>query len=108
VSVVTIEEQAKGWLKEINSATAKGNNDRQCSSYRALGDAISYLNLFQRANFDINAHECFLNLRKQGIRIGTLDLRIAAIALTGDFTLVTRNRKDFEQVPNLTFERWDL
>ena len=108
VSVVTIEEQVKGWLREINDASAKGSSDRLCSSYRALGDAVSYLNLFQRANFDINAQECFLDFRQQGIRIGTLDLRIASIALMGDFVLVSRNRKDFDYVPNLKLERWDM
>ena len=35
--------------------------------------------------------------RKQRIRIGTRDLRIASIALSVNSTIVTRNRRDFEQ-----------
>ncbi len=107
VSVVTIEEQVKGWLKEINDASAKGSSDRLCFAYRGLGSAVTDLNLFQHANFDSTAYECFRDLRRQGIRIGTQDLRIAAIVIMGDFVLVSRNRKDFGQVPNLKLERWD-
>ena len=45
-------------------------------------------------------------LRKQRIRIGSQDLRIAAIALQHGFTVVTSNVRDFAQVPNLNIEDW--
>jgi tRNA(fMet)-specific endonuclease VapC len=48
----------------------------------------------------------FQRLRKLGVRIGTMDLRIAAIALTLDATLVTRNGSDFDKVPDLRWEDW--
>ncbi len=40
-------------------------------------------------------------LRKQGQLIPDLDLLIASTALAHDLTLVTRNRRHFERVPNL-------
>ena len=46
-------------------------------------------------------------LRDQRIRIGTQDLRIAAIVLAAGGTLVTSNRRDFEKVPGLTIEEWN-
>jgi len=37
-----------------------------------------------------------------------MDLRIAAIAIANDLTLLTRNAIDFERVPNLHFEDWTI
>jgi len=44
--------------------------------------------------------------RGQRIRIGTMDLKIASIALVNDALLVTANQRDFEQVPGLRVENW--
>lgn len=47
-------------------------------------------------------------LKRQRIRIGTSDLRIAAIALVHGATVLTRNLRDFRQVPGLVAEDWTL
>jgi tRNA(fMet)-specific endonuclease VapC len=52
------------------------------------------------------AAEEFQRLQKTRIRIGTMDLKIAAIALTSNATLLTRNLIDFRKVPDLKVEDW--
>ncbi len=44
--------------------------------------------------------------RAEGVRIGTMDLRIAAIALSHNFTVLTRNTVDFGKVPALKVQDW--
>jgi tRNA(fMet)-specific endonuclease VapC len=56
--------------------------------------------------FDPPAVAQFEELRRQGVRIGTQDLRIAAIALRHQATVLTRNTLDFAQLPGLTSEDW--
>jgi tRNA(fMet)-specific endonuclease VapC len=57
-------------------------------------------------DLDEQAQTFFTRLRAQRTRIGTLDLRIAAIARSRDATLVTRNRQDFARIPSLNSEDW--
>jgi len=37
-----------------------------------------------------------------------MDLKIAAIVLTNDATVITRNTQDFAHVSNLKFEDWSI
>lgn len=45
-------------------------------------------------------------LEKAGTPIGANDLLIAAIALTRDLVMVTRNHREFMRVPGLRLEEW--
>ncbi len=68
------------------------------------GDRVS----LGKSEDDVLGDACVTNFRSQRIRIGTQDLRIASIAIAHGGTVLTRNRKDFEQVPGLTIEDWSL
>jgi tRNA(fMet)-specific endonuclease VapC len=60
--------------------------------------------------FDERAAELFAGLRTDlesaGMRLDDADLRIAAIALSYDLTLVTGNERHFRRVPGLRVENW--
>jgi tRNA(fMet)-specific endonuclease VapC len=45
-------------------------------------------------------------LRKLKLRMGTMDMKIAATALSRDALLLTANSKDFSKVPGLRTENW--
>jgi tRNA(fMet)-specific endonuclease VapC len=57
-------------------------------------------------DFDTEAAARFELLKRVPIRIGSMDLKIAAIALAREATLLTRNLIDFRKVPGLSAEDW--
>jgi tRNA(fMet)-specific endonuclease VapC len=105
VTIITVEEQLRGWLAQIKRASS---SHARVKAFAGLRKAIHYFNTIQILNYDIAADTQFTSLRQQKARVGTQDLRIAAIVLATGNILVTRNRQDFEKIPGLTFEDWSL
>jgi len=69
---------------------------------------IEYYRDQRLLDFDEAASHEFARLRKSGVRIGTMDLRIAAIALANDALLISRNLVDFQKVPGLRVKDWTV
>jgi tRNA(fMet)-specific endonuclease VapC len=102
-TIITYEEQMRGWL----SYTAKNSGiAEQIAAYQNLERHIANYRKILVLSFDEKAGEVFQNLRKQYPRLGTMDLKIAAIALANQSTLLTRNTKDFSQIRTLSIEDW--
>ncbi|MBC7815753.1 MAG: type II toxin-antitoxin system VapC family toxin [Planctomycetaceae bacterium] len=101
--VVTVEEQLRGWLAQIHAARDEG---RRVDGYRKLIRLIEVLPDWDVVPWDVEAAEEFIRQRKQGVRIGSQDLRIASLAITHDAILLTRNAKDFSRVVGLRFQSW--
>jgi tRNA(fMet)-specific endonuclease VapC len=108
VTVVTVEEQVRGWLNAIRQTSQSSQPERLIWAYRGLRDVVRYLSRLNLVDFSEEAYACYQELRRQRIRIGTQDLRIAAIVLAENSILVTRNQRDFVQVPGLVFEDWTI
>ncbi len=104
-TIITVEEQLRGRLSMIRKA---GNNEGIVLAYTNLSSTITYFQSVTVINFDDKSQDIFKKLRRKKIRIGTQDLRIAAIALAHTATILTRNRKDFSLVPSLKIENWSL
>jgi tRNA(fMet)-specific endonuclease VapC len=99
----------KGWLNVINKYNDQpSQSEKLILAYKGLRDGVEYLNKLKLLDFDLSAYNCYKELVSQRIRIGTRDLRIAAITLSINGILVTRNTKDFAKVPNLQIEDWTI
>ncbi|MEW4570263.1 hypothetical protein AB1L88_20545 [Tautonia sp. JC769] len=57
-------------------------------------------------SFDEAAAETFGDLSARRLRVGTMDLRIAAIAVSRNLVLLTRNVADFGKIAELRTEDW--
>jgi tRNA(fMet)-specific endonuclease VapC len=103
VAIVTVEERMRGWLAVIaKERTAL----RQVIGYRELAQLFEFYQEFTIVPFDESAAQRFDDLRKQKLRLGTMDLKIAATALANNALLLSANRSDFERVPGLRVENW--
>lgn len=108
VTIVTVEEVIRGRFKVIKDASQPSQADKLVWAYTKLWDALDDFTNLNILKFDQNAFTIYTELRSQRIRIGTQDLRIAAIVLANNAILVTRNNRDFSQVPDLVQEDWTI
>jgi tRNA(fMet)-specific endonuclease VapC len=102
-TIVNAEEQLKGWIAEINRYRSPYG---QLSAYEGMWKYLDFLRPFPLLAFDSRAADEFERLRKAKVRIGSMDLKIACIALVHNAILLSANLRDFRQVPNLQVQDW--
>lgn len=107
ITVVTVQELFNGWVVRINDA--KDTQDL-VRLYGKLNRTIALCKRVPVVGFDQAAGDRYQQLL---IEIPSLskkrlqkDMRIAAIALSIKAIVVTRNYRDFSQVPGLVLEDW--
>ena len=97
VSTITVAELEYGVAKSLFPQQNRA----------ALQKFLSPLNIY---DFDANAGVLYGLLRSKleskGATIGSLDMLIAAHALSLNCTLVTNNTREFERVEGLEIENW--
>jgi len=103
ITVLSVEEQLSGWYTQVRQAKSP---ERLDWAYRRLSESVKFLAQLEILTYDQKAMHRFELLRKQKIRIGRTDLRIAATLLELGLTLVTDNIRDFKQVPGLKLISW--
>jgi len=102
-TIITYDEQTRGWFQYFAAARTRSE---QIKAYAKL---FKHLLDWQSANvfpFDEDAASVLDQLIALKLRIGTNDLKIAAIVLSLNGTLITRNVKHYEKIPNLRIEDW--
>ncbi len=102
-TIVTYEEQTRGWL----SYAARANStDAQFVAYQDLQQHLENFCSISILQFDRLAILEYQRLRRIYSRLGTMDLKIAAIAVVNQAILLTRNLSDFGQIVELHSEDW--
>jgi tRNA(fMet)-specific endonuclease VapC len=104
-SIVSFHEQVLGAHSFITQARTAAQTIR---GYELLADVLQGFSGVLVLPFDLAAISRYDDLRRQRVRIATMDLRIAATALSRGLTLLTRNVRDFGKVPGLVTEDWTV
>jgi tRNA(fMet)-specific endonuclease VapC len=102
-TIVSYEEQTRGWLAFMARARKVS---QLIEAYRRLHRHLDVYRAIQVLDFDEMAAIEFQHLQYLRGRIGSADTRIAAIVLSRNATLLTRNSIHFEQVPGLQIADW--
>lgn len=102
-SIISYEEQMRGWLSYIAKAQTV---EQQVEAYKQLKRQLTNYCAIPILEFDEQAAQEFQRLRKMYPRLGTMDLKIASIALANQTVLLTRNSNDFKQIAGLSIEDW--
>jgi tRNA(fMet)-specific endonuclease VapC len=93
----------RGWIAYIARTRSMTH---QVEAYRRLGRQLENYCRTPVLAFVEQAAVMLQRLRHARIRIGTMDWKIAAIALSYEATLLSRNLTDFRQIPDLRVEDW--
>lgn len=104
-TIVSYEEQMRGWLARLARVTTP---ERQIFDYGELKKLLQSYCSFAVLDYGAGASAEFQRLLALKLRIGTMDLKIAAITLPINATLLTRNMVDFGKVPDLRIEDWSV
>jgi tRNA(fMet)-specific endonuclease VapC len=104
-SIVSFHEQLLGCHTYISRAPTPAEVVR---GYGMLGRALRDFATAPVLPFDAAAAAVFSGLLAQRVRLATMGLRIAAIALSQGLTLLTRNVRDFRRAPGLITQDWTV
>jgi tRNA(fMet)-specific endonuclease VapC len=96
---VVLAELYVGALQSAQPAKNRADVDQFAAPFASL--------FFDDAAADVYARIRH-HLESQGTPIGPYDLQIAAIALANGCTLVTHNTSEFNRVPGLVLEDWEV
>ena len=102
-TIITFGEDLSGWLPACRRAPSGA---ARAQAYMRLIDGLRFYRQIDCLPFEATAATIFEQLRPLKNRIGTNDLSIAATVLAVNGILITRNVRDFQQVPDLIIQDW--
>jgi tRNA(fMet)-specific endonuclease VapC len=109
VTIITVQELFNGWVGRVNNPEQVKNLPLL---YSKLWITMQYLQAVEILDFTAAADEQLKRILKENpaLRKNRLqkDMRIAAIALSLDATVVTRNQRDFALVPGIKLVDWTV
>lgn len=91
-TMISVEEQLRGWLNLI--ARAK-TSQQEVAAYQRLHTMLTFFASIPLLNYTEETAIVFNQLKHARVRIGSMDLKIAAISLAYEALLLSSNLKDY-------------
>ena len=107
VPIIVIEEIIRGRLNIIRRAESGSATLSLERAYALFERTFKDFHNLEVLPYTRDADALVKHWRGQKIRLGTNDLRIAAICQSHGATLVSRNRRDFDRIPDLDVKYWE-
>ncbi len=105
--VVVVEEVTRGRLNMVRQAQSGQGRFTLTQAYEFFAYTFLACQYFNIINFSEAADKQVESWKKMKIKVGTRDLRIAAICVVENLRLASRNHSDFSLIPNLNLETWN-
>ncbi len=102
-SIINLHEQVIGVQAFLNKAKRPSELPRGYDLLEKVYQTYKEMPLLKFEGQCVEELEYLLSLN---LRVGRMDLRLAATARAYDLVFVTRNRSDFERIPDLQIEDW--
>lgn len=107
IPIAAAGEVVRGWLAAIRQAEANRGRMTLEFAFARFEESLVKMAPFALLPYTAAAHAQVQAWQSAKIRVGTNDMRIAAICVVHGAKLVTRNVSDYAQLPGLTFEEWN-
>lgn len=104
-TIVSFHEIVAGWTKYVKQSNSP---QRIVIGYARLEQVLKDFSCSQVLPFSIAAAEVFESFKRKKVRVATMDLRIASIAISQQMTIITRNTVDYERIPGLIVQDWTI
>ena len=103
ISIITVKETIGGVIALIDNPKRSAMAARDCAFLRQIMRDVTH---FQILPYDDSARQIFAGMMAAEKRVGGNDCKIAASAMSRNFTVITRNIRDFAQIRGARCEDW--
>jgi tRNA(fMet)-specific endonuclease VapC len=104
-TIISVEEILRGWMAAVRRIHDPSG---QIGAYLKLRQLFRFFATWRVLDWNQTAADRYNSLKRAKTNIGTMDLKIASIALANDATPLTGNTNDFANVPGLRIADWLL
>lgn len=106
VPVIVAEEIIRGRLNIIRQAEANNAKISLERAYELFEETFRDFQQLYILSYTPQADQIYRQWRQEKVRVSPHDLRIAAICVAHRATLISRNRQDYAQIPDLMVQFW--